>query len=100
MAVILLLPTMLRAAVSLCIRPCYNGVIVLDPADQAFVEALLTLATNVAEELPGLEKHRLGLCDTLTKVFYIIRSVRSAKITSLSRSGALRQSQFYVGLFH
>lgn len=42
-------------------RPCYNGVIVFDPADQAFVEALLALATNVEEELPGLEEHRLGL---------------------------------------
>lgn len=53
-------------------RPRYNGVIVFDPADQAFVEALLALAANVEEELPGLEEHKLGLCDILTKVFYII----------------------------
>ena len=60
-------------------RPCYNGVIVFDPADQAFVDALLTLAANVEEELPGLQEHRLGLCDILTKVFYIIRSVTSTE---------------------
>lgn len=53
--------------------------IVFDPADQAFVDALLTLAANVEEELPGLQEHRLGLCDILTKVFYIIRSVTSTE---------------------
>lgn len=66
-------------------RPRYNGVIVFDPADQAFVEALLALAANVEEELPGLEEHKLGLCDILTKVFYIIRSVMS---TSMSTSNS------------
>lgn len=70
-------------------RPRYNGVIVFDPADQAFVEALLALAANVEEELPGLEEHKLGLCDILTKVFYIIRSVMSMSTTSwpLKESG-------------
>ena len=57
--------------------------IVLDPVDQAFVDALLSLAANVEEELPGLPDHKLGLCDILTKVFYIIRSVTSSNVYCL-----------------
>lgn len=49
--------------------------IVLDPVDRAFEEAIIALASKVEEELPGLEENKLGLCSILTKVFYIIRSV-------------------------
>lgn len=49
--------------------------IVLDPADHAFEEALLTLANKLEEELPGLDESKLGLSNILTKVFYIIESV-------------------------
>ena len=64
-------------------RPYYHGVIVFDPADQAFVDALLALAAKVEEDLPGLQEHKVGLCDTLTKVFYIIGLVTSANTHSI-----------------
>ncbi|KAM0802622.1 hypothetical protein BDR22DRAFT_971259 [Usnea florida] len=64
-------------------RPYYHGVIVFDPADQAFVDALLALAVKVEEDLPGLQEHKIGLCDTLTKVFYIIGLVTSANAHSI-----------------
>lgn len=51
----------------------YDGIIHLDPLDTVIRDGIKTLAIKSEELLPGVEDNKLGLCNIITEVFYIIQ---------------------------
>jgi len=51
----------------------FDGIIQLDPLDTALRDAISILAIKNEEPLPGVVDNKLGLCDIVTEVFYIIQ---------------------------